>query len=72
MKKWTHRHNFESDGSQCTICGYTMVEIMDKNKKRKRIDQLDDDDVPTTKGDEHPRGFWGNKTTGYTTDKENE
>lgn len=101
MKKWTHRHDFSSNDGKCTICGYTVIEIMEKNKKSgrdckyghtwnmggecvvcgaikglqsatTRLRNLDDDDIPTTKGDESPRGFWGNKTTGYTTDKENE
>jgi hypothetical protein len=53
-------------GGKCLVCGAI------KGLQPAAIKNLDDDDIPTTKGDESPRGFWGNKTTGYTTDKENE
>lgn len=64
-RKWGHTWNM---GGTCVSCGAERG----LQSPTTRLRNLDDDDIPTTKGDESPRGFWGNKTTGYTTDKENE
>jgi hypothetical protein len=54
-------------GGECIVCG------AEKGLQPATVKNLDDDKyIPTTHGEENPRGFWGNKTTGYTTDKENE
>jgi hypothetical protein len=81
MKK--HKHNFETDGGQCTICGRTVADLLEEKqdkKRRKRLRALDDDnDIPVVRDSESissyenrtGRGFWGNPSSGYVFDKDN-
>jgi hypothetical protein len=54
-------------GGKCLVCGAERG----LQPSTTRLSELDDDDIPTTKEDEYPRGFWGNQTSGYRTDDEN-